>query len=215
MKKIVSLAIVLLALNTGVFAQNCNADKAQKKEIREAIKEKASKEAKKSAKQMEKEGWKPFPGTETLEKQMHNSMLAKYERYNGMPAYIIGQGTATAANLDAARNVARKRAIANIAENLGTAIASITEASDSNIELTDGEVETINKTMTSSQQFFQREIGQTNDIVQIYRNKDGNKVEVMITKSYDGKRAQQAVLKAFEKESAELRAKLEKKMKGE
>lgn len=217
MKKIVSLAIVLFSLSAGISAQNCNADanKATAKETRAAINEKASKEAKKSAKQMAKDGWKPLPGTETLEKQMYNSMLASYEKYNGMPAYIIGQGTATATNLDAARNVARKRAIANIAENLGTAIASITEASDSNIELTDGEVETINKTMTSSQQFFQREIGQTSDIVQAYRNKDGNKVEVIITKSYDGKRAQQAILKAFEKESAELRAKLEKKMKGE
>lgn len=216
MKKIVSLAIVLLALGAGVSAQNYNADanKAQKKETREAIKEKASKEAKKSAKQMAKEGWKPLPGTETLEKQMQNSMQASYERTNGMPAYIMGQGTAIAVNIDAARNVARKRAIANIAENLGTAVASITESTDSNVELTTGEVETINKTMTSSQQFFQREIGQTTDVVQAYREK-GNKVEVLITKSYDGGRAQQAIMKAFEKESAELRAKLEKKMKGE
>lgn len=63
MKKIVSLAIVLLALGAGVSAQNYNADanKAQKKETREAIKEKASKEAKKSAKQMAKKAGSRFP----------------------------------------------------------------------------------------------------------------------------------------------------------
>ena len=121
----------------------------------------------------------------------------------------MGIGTAKAATYGMARKQAVARARLDIAASLQAEVASLNETSDGNTELSNGEVETMAKMMETSQTLVQQSIGRTNVVYEIFREVDG-KTEVRVAVSYDGNAAKETLIKLFDEDNAELRAKLQR-----
>lgn len=143
------------------------------------IEKKAIKEARKQAKALEKDGWKPAPGSLSLDKQLSNLLLKQYEMHGNLPVYIVGKSSARSTSYGMARKQAIARARVEIATNMKAEVASLTEISDANTELSNGEVETMAKMVDTSKQLAQQSIGKTDIVFEAIREK-GNVVEVQI-----------------------------------
>ena len=171
----------------------------------------AWKEAKKAAKQMKKEGWLPMPGSPTLETQMNDYLLRRYMQNGNFPKYILGEGTASAKNSDAARKHALANARVELAGNVGMEVAALVEEGTNNNAYSEEEQETLSKLMQSSRTLIQQKLGRTEVIMEAYR-KIGNSTEVMVRISADGSVSKAAILSMFNEDQKELRDKLEKTM---
>ena len=167
------------------------------------------KEGKKQAKELKREGWKAAPGTLPIENQFSEYFIQRNELDGRFPKYIMGIGTAKAATYGMARKQAVARARLDIAASLQAEVASLNETSDGNTELSNGEVETMAKMMETSQTLVQQSIGRTNVVYEIFREVDG-KTEVRVAVSYDGNAAKETLMKLFDENDAELRAKLQR-----
>lgn len=218
MKRLPLVMLMMLSMSTA-FAQNDDvANPTQKEIIKErretakltakAMDTKILKDAKKQAKAMKKAGWQEAPGSLPLEKQLSNLLLRQYELNGRFPAYIIGKSSAKASTYGVARKQAITRARVEIATNMGAEIAALTESTDANTELSDGEVETIAKMVDTNKQLVQQSIGKTDIVMEAYREVDG-KTEVQVGLSYDGKMAKDTLLKLFEKENEQIKQKLD------
>ena len=173
---------------------------------------KLSKEAKKQAKVLSKEGWQTAPGAPEMEEQLLELLTRQYDRQGGMPAYIIGRSTAKSSSMGLARKQAETRARADIAAQIEAEFSELIETTDTNIELSNGEVETMGKIVATSRQLINQKLGRTEVVMELYRTVDGHTIYQMAV-SYDGNMAKSDLRAAFEKESAELRAKLDQLMK--
>lgn len=215
-----TLGVVLFCSAMSVSAQS-NAVKDQKAICAERIKlaklakkqaeANVWKDAKKAAKALEKEGWKPVPGSPTLETQQNDMMLRRYELKGNFPKYLVGRGTAVAQTAGTARKQALTRAKVDLAGSIGAEVASLTENEETNIELSSDEQQTVGKTIESSQVMVQQSIGRTEVVMEALRE-NGTSVEVMVYICCESKSVMKEVLKAFEKDHEALREKLEQMM---
>lgn len=171
----------------------------------------AWKEAKKAAKQMKKEGWLPMPGSPTLETQMNDYLLRRYMSNGNFPKYILGEGTASAKNSDAARKHALANARVELAGNVGMEVAALVEEGTNNNAYSEEEQETLSKLMQSSRTLIQQKLGRTEIVMEAYR-KIGNSTEVMVRISADGSVSKAAILSMFKEDQKDLHDKLEKSM---
>lgn len=221
MKKILIIAIMALTCSATTFAQGKVEEvlkKSQEELVKErkenlklaedAIKSKAMKLAKKQAKELKKQGWKAAAGSLTIEQQLTDVYIKSHLLEKNFPQYIIGRSTASSSSYGVARKQALARARVDIVTQMKAEIAGLTEVTDSNIELSEGEVETVAKMVDTSQTLFQQNLGKTDVILDIYREVD-NKTEAMVIVSYDGKIAKQALLDMFEQDRAEIKQKLQ------
>lgn len=167
------------------------------------------KEAKKQAKALKREGWKPAPGTMPIENQLSEYYIQLHELDGRFPKYIMGRASAKGSTYGVARKQAVARARVDIASSLQAEVASLNEMTEGNTELSNGEVETMAKMLETSQTLVQQSIGRTNVVYEIFREVDG-KTEVQVAVNYDGNAAKSTLLKLFDEDSAELRAKLQK-----
>ena len=187
----------------------------QRKEMakltKKSVEANAWKEAKKAAKQMKKEGWRPMPGSPTLETQMNDYLLRRYSQSGNFPKYILGEGTATAKQSDAARKHALANARVELAGSLGYEVAALVEEGTSNNSYSDEEQETLSKLMQNSKSIIQQKIGRTEIVMEAYR-KVGTTTEVMVRISADGNVSKAAILSMFSDDQKDLRDKLEQTM---
>lgn len=181
---------------------------------REQVEKNSWKDAKKMAKQLKKEGWKPMPGSPTLETQMNDVLLHRYEMKGNFPRYILGMGEGVASTTGVARKQAVARARVELAGNIGVEVAELVENSESNIEYSAAEQESIGKMLASSQSMVQQSLGRTDVTFEAYREKNGSK-EVLVYVTCDTKNVKSAILKAFNEEQKELRDKLENSLNQE
>lgn len=221
----------IMALFIGAFVghvESANAQVVSTKEQKEIIKNRMDlakqtrkqveasvwKDAKKRAKELKKDGWKPFPGSPTLEVQQSDMMMRRYELEGNFPRYILGEGTASAKTSGMARKQAQARARVELASNIGTEVAALIENSESNIEYSKTEQETMSKMLESNKILVQQSIGRTDVVFEAYREVAGS-TEVLIWISCDGSAAKSAVYKMFNEEQKELREKLERTLEKE
>lgn len=218
-EKLVMLAVALAGVLCGnVCAQASSIDeqKAVIKERKEMakltqkqVKSNVWKDAKKMAKQLKKEGWKPFPGSPSLEIQQNDMMLRRYELQGEFPRYFLGQGNANANTTGMARKQASARARVELASNISTEISSLTETEESNTEISRTDKETIGKMLSTSQALVQQSLGRTDIVFEAYREKENN-TEVMVWVCCDGKAARSAILSMFDEDQKELRERFER-----
>lgn len=185
--------------------------KTMAKMTRKQVESNVWKETKRQVRAWKKEGWKSSPGTPSLEQQLNDALMAQYELEGTFPRFIIGRGSGYGSTFGTARKQAVARARADVAACIQTEVTELIEASESNVELSHSDVETVGKVLTSSRQFVEQSLGRTQVVFEAFREKDG-KTEVMVNVSCDGRSARSTVLKAFEKESGELQEKLSKLM---
>ena len=217
---------IVMALFIGAFVghvESANAQVVSTKEQKEIIKNRKElakqtrkqveanvwKDAKKVAKQLKKDGWKPFPGSPTLETQQSDMMMRRYELEGNFPRYVLGEGTASAKSSGVARKQAQARARVELASNIGAEVAALTEGSESNNEYSSAEQETVAKMLESNKILVQQSIGRTEVVFEAYREKAGS-TEVLVWICCDGSAAKSAIYKAFNEEQKELREKSEK-----
>ncbi|MFI3318101.1 MAG: hypothetical protein SNH88_02820 [Rikenellaceae bacterium] len=182
MKKLLFvLSLSLLVGIEGGFAAKSAQDVA-KKEIRDN----ADKDSRQSAKSLIKEGWKSMPGRLTLEKQIENSKIAEVKlTADGTKAYVIGTHRAVGGNYSAAKNIALVRAKGEIAAQLKSELKSMVNDKNSNSVVSEDEIALVDETLSVIlSKSDVNMVGLTN-ILEIYRDMDGGKCEVMISMSID------------------------------
>lgn len=218
--------LILIALFAGFGYTTLSAQSVPEytqKEIKQIIKDRkdavnlskkeickrAIKEAKRQAKALKKDGWKAAPGSISLEKQLSNLLLRQYEMNGRFPAYIIGKSSATSGSYAVSRKMAITRARVEIATNIEAEVVALTEITDSNVELTREEVQTIAKMIDTSKQLVQQSIGRTDVIFEAYREVDSKTTEVQVGITYDGQMARSTMLKLFGEDESKIKQKLE------
>lgn len=217
--------ITVLALICGVttFAQSNNGLADSKMTQKEIVKErretakwaskeiskKAIKDARKQAKELKKQGWQAAPGTLSIEKQLSDMFIRQHTYEGQFPKFIIGQSSAVSTDAAVARKQAVTRARVDVANNIKLEIAALTEETNSNMVLSTGEIETVTKSVETSQALIQQSLGRTEVVFDIVRTVNG-KVEENVAVSYDGNLAKTTILELFEKDNAEIKDKLQK-----
>lgn len=188
--------------------------KAMSKLTRKQVSDNVWKQSKKQAKIWKKEGWKASPGAPSLEQQMNDALMYQYELDGDFPRYIVGRSSAVAGTFALARKQAIARARVDIASSIQTEVTELLEDSEMNTEMSASEVESAGRMLATGQQFVQQTLGRTTVVFEAFRERSG-KVEVMVNVGYDGRAARSTVLKLFEKESDELRQKMENLLKND
>lgn len=220
MKRIIIAALVALVSASAAFAQTSKAEmkeiikerKAALKYTAKQLDTKVLKDAKQQAKQMKKQGWMPAAGTLALEKQLTDVYTKQYAMDGSFPRYIIGRSTAKGSSQGIARKHAVARARVDVANQMSQEVAALTEMTESNIELSAGEMETVAKMVESSKLLTQQSLGKTDVVLEAYREVEGG-TEVQIIVCYEGKLAVQALLESFGDDEAEIKQKLESLLK--
>lgn len=167
---------------------------------------------KKEVKRMQKEGWKPLPGTLSLAIQEDELYRRRFESQGNFPRYILGQGSSKSKTLNQARQQAITNASMDLASNIGTEVVSLTETSESNAEYSAEEQQSLEKFVQNTQTMVRQYLGRTEVIFEAYRVVDGT-TEVVVYVCCDGTKAKEAILNSIGEDSSKLRNKLENLMK--
>ena len=150
---------------------------------------------------MKKEKWLVAPGALPLAQQLERAYLMQYERDNdGNLKYFIGAGMSTGGNYDAARMQAMELARQDIAGQIQTEVAALIENSIANAQLTDGEAESLTRTVSASKNLISQSIGRIIPITEAYRDKKNKNKEVLIRVAYSQEMAMKAAKRTIRKE---------------
>ncbi len=191
-----ALLILTLAILTSGYSyaakEKTSAEVAQKE-----LKANVDKDSRKSAKQMEKAGWQSMPGRVTMEKQIERSKIAELSvDEKGDNIYLIGTHTATGGNYSAAKNIATVRAKGELASQLKAHIKRNIMDKNSNKQISADQIELLDETISATLESVDIDIAGVTNLLEVYRNVDGGKSEVMVTLSVKaGQLADQAISK--------------------
>ncbi len=166
------------------------------------IKANVDKDSRKVAKQMAKEGWQTMPGRVTLEKQIERSKVAELSvNEDGENVYVIATHKALGGNYSAAKNIASTRAKGELASQLKSHIKRTIVDKNSNKYISPDEMQLLDENISASLESIDLDIAGVTNLLEIYRDADGGKCEVMMTMSI---KADLIVSQALDKISREL-----------
>jgi len=228
MKKLTKiLGIILMA----TIAFNLNAQttkqeqKAQQKETKAQVKQqkelksdlykKPGKDAVKEAKKLQKAGWNTMGLP--IDKQLEDYWMKTYEKdASGYSRYIAKSTQVVANTISAAQMQAENVIKIRIAGDIQTNVASLADVALANNEISQAEAVSITKAVENSKNIVAQKLGRIIKVLEIYRQKPNNNVEVRIAMVYDMKAAisiaRQAALDELSKDLEINKAKLEKMM---
>ncbi len=207
MKKILFTVFAMLLMVVFCNAQSSEIEdyKALIKERKEMAKltrdlrnEKSSKDAKKAAKEMEKEGWKPAPGSLPLDKLNEKVWEMQYELdpQTGFPKYIIASGSGVAETYDVAKTHAMARAKTSLAGQIATELADILEDKVANKAISEKDATSLAEIAEGGVQKIQQKLGRILTIMEVYKDHKKTK-EVRVTISYNFEMAKTAAMDAL------------------
>ena len=211
----VSIAFNLNAQTTKQEKQEIKAQQKQQKEVRSDLYKKSGKDAQKQAKKFKKEGWKTFGLP--IDKQLEEAWMKQYEKdASGYPRYIVASTQVVANSVSAAQMQAENLAKVRIAGAIQTNVASLVDMAVANQEISQKEAASITKAVENSKNIVSQKLGRVVKVLEIYRTKPNNNVEVRITMVYDMRAAmtlaQQIVLEELKNDLELNKAQLEKMM---
>ncbi len=193
--------------------------KAQKSEKQLKKEEKTrNKRAKKEAKRLTKLGYYQAAGAPSLVDVLKKSWSYEFKtNKDGSPKYIVAEGVAVAETQDAVLTHATAMAKIKIAGEVGTKVADLVKDNRGSVQLNTKDATTVNKIIAKAQTFVSEELGRLITLSTLYRNINGNKVEVSIRIAYDSKVAYEVgkniVRRKLEEETDLLDEELDKLMK--
>ncbi|MFI3306388.1 MAG: hypothetical protein R3Y68_07745 [Rikenellaceae bacterium] len=202
MKRLVLILALAIATTSYSYAakERSTAEVAQKE-----LKAKVDKESRKSSKQMTKEGWQTMPGRVTMDKQIERSKLAELSVDDkGCNIYLIGTHKATGGNYSAAKNIATVRAKGELASQLSAHIKRNIMDKNSNKQISADQIQLLDETVSATLESVDIDISGVNNLLEVYREGDDGKCEVMVTLSV---KSEQLVDQAVERISQELSSK--------
>ena len=211
----VSIAFNLNAQTTKMEKQEVKAQQKQQKDTKNALYKKTDKNAQKEAKRLQKDGWKTMGLP--IDKQLENAWMKQFETDpSGYPRYIVVTVPVIANTVSAAQMQAENLAKVRIAGQIQTNVASLVDMAVANQEISQREAASITKAVENSKNIVSQKLGRIVKVLEIYRPKPNNNVEVRITMAYDMKAAmtlaQQIVLDELKNDLEVNRAQLEKMM---
>lgn len=222
MKKIFLLTVGISLICSSVLAQDykdINKERqAMQKLTRSELNEKASRSARKAAKQYAKDGWIVAPGHLPLEKQLDRTYMMQYEFDDNLyPKYIMSEAMSIAASYDAAKVQALEFAKLNLAGQLQTQIAALSESTIGNEQLSQEHAASIAKSVTASKTAISQKLGRVIVVVECYRVLKNKNKEVRIQIAYNQQMAMQAAVDAvredLEKQGLDLHTELDQLLK--
>ncbi len=217
MKKFL-FTLLICAISASVAVAQSRETFEERKELRKMSKDelnsKATKAARKEAKRLKKEGWQPAPGALPLEKQLDRSYLMQMEYDEDMyPKYMMAEAMSIGSNYDAAKMQALELAKQSLAGQIQTEMTSLIENSVANEQLEAGEAVSVTKSIMESKNLISQSIGRVIVVSEVYRTLKNKNKEVLVRVAYNSdmakKVAKKAAKQSLEKESEEVRNKLD------
>ncbi|MBQ8674541.1 MAG: hypothetical protein IJ511_10985 [Bacteroides sp.] len=206
MKRIVLLAALCMAISGMSFAQTAQELLKERQELAKATKaelnKKASDTARKEAKKFEKEGWQVTPGALPLDRQLDRAYMMQMAEFDEdmFPKYIIGEAMSIGEHYDAAKMQAQELAKLNLAAQIQTEITALVENSLANEQLSEGQAESISKSVMAGKNLISQSIGRTITLVEAYREKKGGNKEVLLRIAYSGNMAKKVAKKVIKED---------------
>lgn len=209
---------MICAISASVAVAQSRETFEERKELRKMSKNelnsKATKAARKEAKRLKKEGWQPAPGALPLEKQLDRSYLMQMEYDEDMyPKYMMAEAMSIGSNYDAAKMQALELAKQSLAGQIQTEMTSLIENSVANEQLEAGEAVSVTKSIMESKNLISQSIGRVIVVSEVYRTLKNKNKEVLVRVAYNSdmakKVAKKAAKQSLEKESEEVRNKLD------
>ena len=165
------LGIVLL-----LFAANGSFAQLTKKQMKQVGKE---------AKVLVKEGWRPFPGTLSIELQVEKNYIMSMASDGGMvPKFLMGDGRGINKDYATAKTQAVVFAKQELAGQIQTEVNSIFEQQISEKQINAEEAETKSKIRIDIMSQVRQKLGQTISVMEIYRTIANGDVEVLVRLAY-------------------------------
>lgn len=197
MKRFLSVVMcsVALIMGSGVaYGQAQLSDKELKKEMKARV----DKDCRKEAKALTKEGWKVMPGKLPLERQLQESRYAQLqEDERGQAYYIVGTHMAKGGNYTAAKKIADSRAMTEIAEKVSAQIAELVKENVANHDYGEGDIEVIDKFVSSNKHLVNARLTGAVSLLEIYREVEAGAYEVRVVIAVRTKEAVRAAKSAY------------------
>lgn len=196
MKKIIMLCVAVVMSSVVALAQDPRDLAKQQKELNEIhakmINQKPLKDAKKQAKKLRKDGFEVPAGNLEMEKQITYSMLLKQELMldeAGSPVkrYMTSSGNATAGTFKAARAAARESAMADIAANIETKLASAMQSKVDNAQSNSEMATTVDKYNERSKAIVRGVLTRSITTLVIFRELPNKNINVQLEIAFDKK----------------------------
>ncbi len=215
MKRLLFITLIALFICNNTSAQMSTQDKMKKraellkmnKKLQAADIDDATKD---QAKEMKKEGWKVAPGHLPLEQQISRSVLLQNQFEDDLvtPKYVWGDATSIAENYDGGKMQALELARINLVSSIESNITQIVETNRDNQQLSEGSAATIIKSLGTAKSYISQKIGQTITVIDTYRDRPNNNVEVRVMIFYSMDKAKKlthdAVRKQLEKDGQSI-----------
>jgi hypothetical protein len=209
------IAFNLNAQTTKQEKQEIKEQKKQQKEVKSDLYKKTGKDARKEAKKLQKEGWKTMGLP--IDKQLEDAWMKQFEKdADGFPRYIVATSSVIANTITAAQMQAENMAKVRIAGMIQTNVASLVDMAVANQEISQKEAASITKAVENSKNIVSQKLGRVVKVLEIYRPKPNNNIELRLTMVYDMKSAmslaKQIILDELKNDLEINKAQLEKMM---
>ena len=201
MKRFLTILTCVTAVifSAEAFAQAQKSDKELKKELKERV----DKDCRKEAKALKKEGWKVAPGKLPIERQLQDSRYAELqEDENGEPYYIVGTHMSKGGNYTTAKKMADSRAMTEIAEKVNSQIAELIKENVANHDYGEGDIEVIDKFVSSNKHLVNARLVKVSPLLEIYREEANGVCQVRVMIAVKAKDAIRAAKGAYVSELA-------------
>lgn len=172
------------------------------------------KNAKKEAKDLEKQGYYVPPGSLPMAMKLEQSYNRQAELdEEGNPKYLVGAATAIGGTKIASRNQAMEVAKLELAGQIESRIAALTESSIANEQMTQEDAVSLTETVTAAKNIITQKLGRVILLFEAYRNVNSKNVESIIRIAYDTNTAlaaaEETIRNELKKKSEELHNRLD------
>lgn len=164
---------------------------------------KAGKTARKEARRYQKEGYVVFPGNPPLENQLNAAYARQSERDdNGLPRWIVANGSSVAQNQQAASMQAIEMAKNNLVSLIESNMKNVVESDVANNQLSNEEAVSVTNSIMVSVNKVSKRLGMVSPLFQAYRRLTNGNFEVQILVGYNYELVKSQIL-------AEMKAQLQ------
>lgn len=206
---LITLCLLSFSLVTSVEAQS-SASKKPKYTPANIIKD-----VKKEAKKYTKEGYKVMPGNLPIEQQLNAAFIKQQEvDKEGLPVWIVANGSSTAQTQAVAENSAIEIAKINLVGLIETNMRSAIEADLGNNQIDNETAASITKTLSVSSNKVFKKLGLVKPLFNVYRAVGDKNTEVQVLIGYNYEYVKRQILEEMkldlEKSSENVREKNDK-----
>lgn len=169
----------------------------------------AKKQARQQAKEMAAAGWRAATGTDALVLQLAEKALRESSISGDARDYFVETAMATDVSYAKARKQALMRCRKALVQSMGVEIVRLVEASESSIELSEGQHEALSRYANTFRLHYEQRLGKTDVIVEAMREKADGGIEAFISVSYSAQEYLHQFLNSVKEQDPDLAEKLE------